>query len=318
MSIAPVLDEAAIAAICARHVPVPGHRPLLRALKSALAVPQLRLALVDDWFGQGGLIDGEGTRVTDDLDGWALEESGGDPIELFSRHNRSPYYVTRVVGRTLYTIVPTGPAPLDFVQIEIDMAAEAVERALFDGSELPETLDELIGPQAGPGCSGFPLARPAYTLRRVTDFAQRLGDLTDEHKGDPRFRRFLSEWSESSAGQSMRLCDHWVLSVVPYTSPEGEHLVEARPLPTRSVKLPDLQCERHKPDYHPSRLVQEVDRAAGYPMAWYFIQVARHYATFRCMNAVLEDLLGNYAEIPLAAADLRLVEDWVDDPYNFY
>lgn len=306
----------AVREACDRLEPSRDHAELVEAVSDAVGA-RAKLVLADaPWYRGGGLVDGGGRRITDDLESWVVEESGGDLIELYRKYGSADYHVTAATGRTLYIVAPTGRGPLDFIQVEVDEAREVIERRLFEGDVIPDTIGDLMQPARLPR----PLTPRRYQLRKLTRFRDIAERLTGEHKGDPRFKRFIEEWQASSAGAARRFCDHWVLSMVPYQDADGEHLLEARPIPVAAVMLPDLQRLRTgAADYHPSRAVLALDRQAGYPMAWYFLQIAKHYAPYRCMVDVRDDLRDpppGVARLPLH--DMSLVDNWVEVPYTFH
>lgn len=313
------VDLAALQRACDMLAPATSPEALAQALAGVAGVP-LRVALVDrGWYEPGGLVDGTGRRITNDLESWAMAECGGDLIALAQNYESAGYYVTRFAGRTIYLTATLGPAPLDFLQIEVDEVHEVLAGRLFDGDRIPDVIDDLVNP-SDHRSDATALSPPRRQLRQARAFAGMRHQLTDEHKGDPRFRRFLAEWAASSAGRVGHFCDHWVLLLTPYLDSDGEHLLEARPLATAAVTYPDLARQRTDAvDYHPAISLQRIDAEAGYSMAWYFLQIADHYAPYRCMvDARAEFRAPPQGVRPLAAADAALLDNWVEDPYNFH
>lgn len=319
---APTIDPQAfnvdaLAAACRALAPTPQHDSLLDAARRVTGL-DLTLACVDaDWYRLGGVVDAEGRRIADDLEDWVAAETGGDVAQLYARYGDSGYRFTRHTGRRLYLTAALGPAPLDFVQVEIDQVQERICRPLFEGEAIPDSINDLESLPIVP--NAVPLTAPSYLFRRATSFAA-MPELTSDHKGDPRLRRFAADWAASSAGASAHFSERWALRVTPYRNADGEHVLEGRPVASLQVTFPDLQAAReHAVDYHPARSVLAVDREAGFPMAWYFLQVARHYAHYRCIVDVRDDFSkGGPGIPPLPAADARIVEQWIDDPYNFH
>lgn len=308
-------DEIAVA--CRDLVPTADHAELVAAARAATGL-DLKLAYVDDgWYRLGGVVDGSGRRLTDDIEDWVATETGGDMLELFGRYADSQLRFTRFSGRRLYLTAATGPAPLDFVQVEIDQVQEMLCRPLFEGETIPDTVEELaILP---PWPQATPLAPAAYVYRRATRFAQ-MPELVCEHTGDPRLKRLADDWAASSAGKAGHFCDHWVLRVVPYQNHDGEHVLEAVPLSSAAIAVPNLvDAREHQVDYHPARVMAAIDHQIGYPMAWFFLQIARHFAPYRCIVDVRDDFAaGKAGVVPLPAADAAILDHWVDDPYNFH
>ncbi len=309
-------DAETIAAACAELEPSRGHGELLDRV-SRLVGGRARMSLVGDaWRSDAALVAADGSKVAEDAESWILDACGGDLIDLYTRFADSGHQVTATTGRTLYMTVPTGWGALDFVQVEVDEVREVADRTLFEDDVIPDSVEELLAPAR----LTRPLTPRRYRLRGVTDFRAIAERLTGEHRGDPRFKRFVEEWAASSAGCVGRFCDRWVLSVVPYRDADGEHLLEARPIPVVRPKIPDLaRLRTGAADYHPSRAVLAMDREAGYPMAWYFLQIAEHFAPYRCIVDIRDDFRDPPVGVaPLAPADLCLVDNWVEVPYTFH
>lgn len=311
------LDTDEIAVVCRDLAPTGDHAELVRAARAATGL-DLRLGYVDEgWYRLGGVVDASGKRVAVDIADWAVAETGGDMTALYARHADAGLRFTRFWGHRLYLTAATGPNPLDFVQIEIDQVQEMLCRPLFEGDSIPDTVDEL---ENLPPCpQAVPLAPAAYVYRRATTFSS-MPELVAEHTGDLRLKRFVDDWAASSAARSGHFCDKWVLRVVPYRNTDGEHVLEAKPLTAIKVPEPDLQQAReHAVDYHPARDMEQMDRDAGFPMAWYFLQIARHFAHYRCIVDVRDDFAaGRPGVSPLPDRDARILESWVADPYNFH
>ncbi len=311
------IDTDRLAAACRELAPTPSHASLLKAARQ-ISDLELKLACVDtDWYRLGGVVDARGHKLADDLEDWVAAEAGGDVAALFTRYGDAGLRFTRHTGRRVYLTAALGPDPLDFVQIEVDEVQEKICRPLFEADSIPDTVTELESLPPIP--DAVPLTKPAYVFRRATHVGA-MPDLVSEQKGDPRLRRFAAEWAASSAGSSAHFCERWALRVTPYRNSDGEHVLEGKPVTSLKVDLPDLQTAReHAVDYRPARSMLAVDRAAGFPMAWYFLQVARHYAHYRCIVDVRDDFRKDGAGIPsLAVADARVVDRWIDDPYNFH
>lgn len=302
-----------LAAVCSALEPSPDHGELLVAARSATGL-DLKIVHVDEgWFRLGGLTDSSGRRIAADLEDWVMAQTSGDMSALFDKYGDAGYRFTRHAGRRIYLNAQVGAGPLDFVQVEIDEMQEMLCRPLFEDDHIPEYLDELT--TLPPWPQAVPLTKATYIYRRATTFAA-MPELVSERKGDPRLKRFVREWSDSSAGKHGRFSDHWVLRVVPYKNSDGEHVLEAKPMTSLAIRFPDLQTARESAvDYRPARETHDIDTQAGYPMAWYFLQVARHYAHYRCIVDVRDDLK---REGGMPEADARIIDQWIDDPYNFH
>ena len=129
--------------------PRPHHSGLLQMAACALPGQPCRCALSrGGWYRPGGVVRASAERVADSLEAWAetqLAACGGDLEALFERHGGEVLIATRLSGRTHYFVAPCGPAPADFLQLEIEELHEVLDRRLF-GDEPPTDLQELIDP----------------------------------------------------------------------------------------------------------------------------------------------------------------------------
>lgn len=310
------IDTDEIAAACRDIVPTADHGELVRAIRDATGL-DLKLGFVDDgWYRLGGVVDGSGKRIAADLEDWVAEETGGDMLALFNKYGDAGYRFTRFTGRRVYLTAATGPNPLDFIQIEIDQVQELLCRPLFEGDQIPDTVEDLAALPLMP--TRTPMGPQSYVFRRTSDFAA-MPELLCEHQGDMRLKRFIGEWSKSSAAHHGHFADRWVLRVAPFRTEDGENVLEARPMTAIKVEFPDLQDAReHAAEYKPTRLVQNVDQQAGFPMAWYFLQVAQHEIHFHCMADLRDEFLAPPPGVAqLGKHDFELLEGWVDSPYTF-
>lgn len=311
-----MLDERAdihdLSSACGCILPQPGHAPLLRCI--AQAFPKLRfsiLPIADEWYRVGGVVTGDGQRVAESLDEWAEAESGGDVMALLARHGDAGYLATAVTGRTHYLVAAEGPGPMEFVQVEVDEVQEVLDRPLFDPERIPDTLEDVIDPMDGPRLEPRPLGPARYVFRKLTRWAGRIGELTSEFTGDPRFRRFLEDWEHSSAAHATRFCDHWALTVVPYLDSRGDHKQEVRPLTAHAALVKaageGVSAER----------VRAIDHAAGYDMAWYFLMLTRNYLPYDAVRRLHREFAGAGGGVAyLPARDIEVLGRWIEEPYH--
>lgn len=311
-----MIDEAAIEKACAAAIPSKGDEGLLTSLKSAAPDLDLTLGLArDGWMRVGGVVDSEGGRVAEHLREWAEEETGGDMEELVANFGLSDYRTTRINGRSIYLIAPLGKNPMDFVQIEVEETQEVIERELFPEDWLPDDVEDLIDPlEEVPHLEPTPVTKARYSLRRVTDFRDSYDEFEESAMGDRLFRRFVRDWTHSSSGHESQFCDHWVLTLVPYTDRFGEHRFDVKPRPAASVGEPKITVEEVTRGTELGKLLHQFDRDAGYPMAWFFLSLTGNGVPHQVLEAVNEDLAGAFAYLP--AKDVKVLREWVEQPYS--
>ena len=132
--------------------PRPHHSALLEIANRIRPGCTFRYALNrGGWYRPGGLIAADGTRIAESLGTWAkieLAACGGDMGELVERHADKGLLVTRHTGRTHYFVAAYGPAPSDFLQLEVEELQEVLDRKLIDADKPPEDLQELTEPIA--------------------------------------------------------------------------------------------------------------------------------------------------------------------------
>lgn len=312
------IDEHRLAETCRAVAPEPGHPALVRAVRGLLPALEIsRLPIEDEWYRLGGVVNEAGERVADDLEAWVEEESEGDVDILMARYGEAKYFATCLIGRTHYLLAPTGMGAMDFLQIEVEEAEEMFDHPLFDGRSLPDNLEDVIDPLDCRHDSRRALAPPRYALRRATLFAERVGELTSEFTGDPRFRRFLDEWGASSAGQAARFCDHWALTVFPYRDSFGDHKSEVKPLSPHAGLVAGMERGDPQAGATLAESLHAIDREAGFPMAWYFLMLTRNYLPYKVIHAIHDTFSGRdggYAVLP--ERDLAILEGWTRDPYH--
>jgi hypothetical protein len=192
----------ALAEACVQ-IPV-SHGPAALARELAQIVPEWSFRQVlsrGGWYRLGGVVDGAGSAVADNLEQWAESElaAHGDDLQaLADDYADRGLRATRLTGKTHYWVANTGTGPADFLQIEIEELQEVVCHALFDG-DAPGSIEELVDPRDACGAAQTPLGVPFYTLRRlihVGDFLSRMR----AQKPDPQpIHRFIDAWDRSTA-----------------------------------------------------------------------------------------------------------------------
>jgi hypothetical protein len=227
------------------------HGALLVALRRYKGPADLGAAKIaairgDSRLGRRKVLDAAGALVHDDHEAWLqaeCERDGGNVRATWLRLMPLNYQLTECALTTLYIVVDRGGARADdFLQIEIYLEDEAVDRRLFypDRSWGPKDLVELVSLAEGgtllEADQRHRFRPPVYRLRRVVDVAHfvdeaegvyaannakagarrmritdddgaaRVGTIAElfpEAKPGPwKGRRLFGDWTLSSAGRS--------------------------------------------------------------------------------------------------------------------
>lgn len=306
----------AVEEACANALPGEGHKALLSILSKIVPDHEVKLGLVrGGWYRLGGVVTDKGEPVAENLRDWVEKECGGVIEDLIALHGDSGYLTTKLVGKSLYVVVPMGEGPLDFIQIEVEEIEELAENHLVNPEYIPDDLEDMLDLQ-NVSLLGEPLSisPPRYHLRRLTDFREGLDGGGPDAITDKRFLQFVEEWQSSSAAQENRFCDHWVLTLMPYTDRFGERRFDVKPRPIFQDKSPAIEALGVGRGMELGKVIHQFDRDHGYPMAWYFAMVTNGGVPHKVAYAVLDDLNGAYAYLP--AKDLKILQNWAVDPFS--
>jgi hypothetical protein len=308
-----------IADSCASTPVTDGHRLLLQ--KVARMLPDLDFHHVltrGGWHRIGGIVDGEGERISHALREWLENMSGGDIQSLFEEYGDAGYVATCLQGKTHYFIAQTGNGAGDFVQLEVEELQEVTDRLLLDENNLPDDMDDLTDPLDVEKLSAEPLGDPLYKLRKVTDIADFLQAMAKyaEGKGGRtmNLRRFMDDWEHSSAGENTPFCEHWVLSLREYTDAWGDTVLQAKPITTFSDNPSLMKLNGEHRGSRLAKLIHGFDHQIGYPMAWYFFMLSHREVPHQLAEAIHADQMGAYDYLP--ARDLKILKDWSAKPYG--
>ena len=312
--------DRAVAEMCVR-VPVSAGAAGL-AHELARIVPQMGFREVlarGGWYRLGGVVDAAGTHVADDLAQWAeaeLAAHGEDIHALVEDYADSGLHATRLTGRTHYLVAATGPAAADFVQIEIEELQEVVGHALFAG-DAPGSLEELVDPPRGEAgkAPALPLGLPFYALRRITDVARFLDRMAAQKPEPQTVHRFFAAWQSCSAGSATQFSNHWVVAVHEYLDRFRQPILQATPVAALNGLPPKFESVFGAQGLALQRALQNFDRQAGYPMAWFFHMLTTKTVPHALANAVIEDVQGGFGYLP--ERDVKVVKDWLHRPYGF-
>ncbi|MBW8306470.1 MAG: hypothetical protein K0M46_06445 [Thiobacillus sp.] len=298
--------------------PRPHHSGLLETAGRALPGQPFRFVLSrGGWYRPGGIVTPGGERVADDLEAWAeaeLADCDGDMDAFVERHGDAGLLATRHSGRTHYFVAPYGPAPADFLQLEIEELHEVRDRRLFSSDNPPADLQELIDPLQPATLEAHPVAPPRYRFRRLTDMRYIVMRLPAPIGQTHPLSRFLGEWASSQARSKNHFCDHWIIALREHQDRYRNPVLSASPVSLHARQLKPFHWEPQARGVEAAGQLQAFDRAAGYPGAWYFHLVAGGF-TPRDITAVLVgDLDEGYRY--LREQDANLLAEWVRTPYS--
>jgi hypothetical protein len=296
--------------------PRPHHSTLLQAEKKLVPNCDFRFALTrGGWYRPGGVVSPDGTRFADDLEAWAeaeLESCRGDMGELLERYADGGLLATRQAGHTHYFVAPFGPEPEDFLQLEVEELQEVLDRKLIDGDHPPSDLQELTEPLAPATLAAQPVGRPRYVFRRLIDMRQTLARQPAPVGGQSPLARFMSEWSASSAARDP-FCEHWIVAVREHRDRYRNAILAASPVSLHARSLKPFHWNPELAGVEMGKQLQDFDRSAGYPAAWYFHMVAGALTPRAIAFSVMRDLVEGFRYLP--DPDAALLANWVNFPY---
>ena len=292
------------------------HATLLKTINTLFASQNIEFSLVMErggWHHLGGVVDGKHKAIASSLRAWAESESDGDVDVLMDKYTGQDFYATRLDGRTLYFTASTGDKALDYLQLEIEVMQEMLDRPLFDPEFMPDNLEEFLDPMDFPRLENQPVGQAYYRFRRLNLLADVLADQNIHSRHVQSLLRFVDDWSKSSAGEAA-FCEHWVMVLHEYHGSDKVTHYTFRPTPAllgETVTLP------HIAGVHGSELAKTIhgfDRQVGYPFAWYFFMLTHKGVDTSVAEDVLRDQMGAYDYLP--ARDLKLLRAWEQRPYS--
>ena len=307
------LDPASVARICADSRPGQGVDDLLDGLDHLLPRLAFRRVLArGGWYRPGGVVDIDQQRVADGLRQWAEQQViDGDMQGLLDACMQRQLFATRLVGRTHYLTAATGNAAPEFVQLEVEELQEVVARYLSDPDWLPDSLEDFIDPLDYPQLEPEPIGTPRLAFRRFIAVPELLADPDAMHMEE--LRRFLQDWEHSSARAARgHFCEHWILAIQDFTDSDGDARRNVHPVPALPVERLTMTPGTHGAEL--ANLVQEFDRRAGYPMAWYFHLLATGSVPHSLGVQIVADHDAGFSYLP--ARDLELLRNRVAAPYR--
>ncbi len=309
-------DVIRIAELCRNTPPNENHQALLTALNHDAGVAQFALAKIGkEWYRLGGVTNAFTHRVSDNFMQWAeaaFADAGEDMEAFIAKHGESAYQITRFDGRTLYFTAFIGPNPADFVQLEVDMLQEVIDRPLIDAASPPMDLGELIDPLDYSPSAGESLGAARYVLKRLTHMGDFINALDRQAFHVTRVHRFIQEWRQSSAFNEP-FCRHWIFKLTESIGQLGESQLSATPISLCSASLPKLDDAPQLNPIDLANALRRFDRRVGYPFAWYFFMVRQKAVTPIVAKAVVQHIQQDFRYLP--ERDMVLLQQWLRDPY---
>jgi hypothetical protein len=298
--------------------PRPHHSGLLETAGRALPGQPFRFVLSrGGWYRPGGVVRASGERVADNLETWAeteLADCDGDMDAFIERHGDAGLLATRHSGRTHYFVAPYGPAPADFLQLEIEELHEVLDRRLFSGDDSPADLQELIDPLHPSMLEAHPVAPPHYRFRRLTDMRYVAVRLPAPVGQFNPLSRYLGEWARSQVRSKHHFCDHWVIALREHQDRYRNPVLSVSPVSLHGRQLKPFHWNPQARGVEAAGQLQAFDRAAGYPGAWYFHMVAGGFTPRAFAATLASDLDEGYSY--LREQETKLLKEWMAAPYS--
>ena len=307
----------AIASICASFDVSAGAAGLARELSRIDDALVFRAVLSrGGWHRPGGVVDAMGGRVAPDVVAWAehaLDAYGDDLHALCDAYRGTGLCATRFVGCTHYLVAQYGAGPTDFIQVEVEELREQVSHRLFD--VVPLTLDDLCDGPARKAEPGVALGQPFLALRRATDVAAFLASMLALKPEKENVHRFVDAWQASSAGALTQFSRHWVLALREYRGAYGQTVRQASPVAALNGHPPRFNGAYGACGLSLNDALQQFDRAAGYPMAWFFHMATTKQVPHAVAHAVIDDVQAGFGYLP--ERDVNVLKTWLYRPFSF-
>lgn len=300
-----------LATACAGADANQGLDSLLSGINACLPEMEFQPVMTrSGWYRLGGVIDADYERVSDNIRQW-LEQEAEDDLETFVEDQRSRGLIaTRLQGQTHYLTAEIGESPEDYIQLEVEELQEVTDRVLLPYDWMPDDLEELLDPLKREQLVAEPVGPPRYIFRRI----QAVSELLESAAGRlSSLKRFMYDWTASSAGKTGRFSRHWVLALRDTEGSDGDMYLSAKPIAA------GVQTECDLSPYSGSRgeaLLDETrcfDHAAGYPFAWFFAMLTSRKVPFELGEAVLADLAVDFDYLP--PRDTLILSAWVNKRY---
>lgn len=293
--------------------PRPHHSALLERAKARMPDCEFRFALSrGGWYRPGSVLRPDGERLGDDLEAWAEAQVGDeDPAAWLETLAEQDLLVTRHAGKTHYFVAPYGPAPADFLQLEVEELQEVMDRRLINPDFPPMDLAELLEPLHTAAVDAQPVGAPRYAFRRLTDMNQIMLRQPQVEDGPGPLARFMDEWHRR--GGNPAFCSRWIIGLREHEDRFRNRVVSATPVSLAARNLKSFHWQAGVQGLELADQIHAFDRAAGFPGAWYFHMVAGGLAPRDIAYSAARDLDAGFGY--LADADAGLLRGWVAAPY---
>jgi hypothetical protein len=311
-----------IGELCVRVPATAGPAVLAREL--ATLAPELAFREVlarGGWYRLGGVVDGGGAHLADDLEQWAAGELAAHADDLDALHDAYAgrgLSATRLSGRTHYFVAACGAEADDFVQLEIEELQELVCHPLFAGEAPPASVEELVDPRSADiACTAAarPLGAPFLALRRLTPVRNFLDRMRAQNPEPQAIHRFVADWENSSAGAATQFSNHWVLALREHLDRYRQARLHATPVAALNGAPPKFAAAFGMQGLALRDALAHYDKAAGYPMAWFFHMLTTRAAPHALATAVIDDLQAGFHYLP--DRDAAVIKEWLYRPYGF-
>ncbi len=303
-----------LAADIEKTSPRPHHSALLEIAGRCMLDCTFKMALSrGGWYRQGGVIAADGTRIAETVDAW-VKAQDDDIGLLLERYADQGLLVTRHTGRTHYLVAAYGPAPADFLQLEVEELQEVLDRQLIDPDHLPDDIQDIVEPVLPAVIDAQPVGAPCYRYRRLIDMRQIVARVAFADGRNGGLPRLSFDWSHSSAAVRGHFSDHWIVSLREHQDRYRNLVLSASLVSRHARELKSFQWNQEAVGVDMSMQLQAFDRAAGYISAWYFHLVAGTITPPKIAYAVLRDLDAGFSYLP--DTEVALIRNWVADPYS--
>ena len=309
-SLAPAIVET-----CSKVAVSSGPGALVKALTLALPEWKFHHAMSrGGWYRLGGIVDADGAKISGNLEKWvedALDERDGDFARLNDDFIGKKLFATRLVGQTHYLVAAEDDSAAGFLQLEIEDLQEMRVHQLFTND--PGTLEELVDPRAG-NVVPVPVALPFYAFRRIQHVGAFLKRMLAQKPEPASIHRMIEDWSKSSASYTSAFSNHWVIATREHLDRYHQPVFRAQPIATLAGEAPDFEAAEGSNGLKLNDALTHFDRAAGYPMAWYFHMLTSKAVPHWVAQSVVEDSLSGFAYLP--QRDAEVVRSWLHRPYS--
>lgn len=297
--------------------PRPHHHAMLAAANEILTNGGFHHVMSKGgWYRVGGVVSAEGVHLDTELEDWVnseLEKCGNDFEQFLAQYSDKGLLVTRHTGRMHFFVAPYGPAPEDFLQLEVEELQELWDRQLINSAQPPQDRTTLVEPITPVKVDAHPVGSPRYRFARLVDVRELLAEQNKANNEDPPLARFLADWSQSRAAEHGQFCDHWLIANLERYHPDATTMFHPSLMSVHARTLTPFQWDGSKVGAALGNQLREFDRAAGYPGAWYFHFVASRLVPANLPMDLQRDRKNGYEY--LAGKDLRLLDDLVANPY---